>query len=311
MGDKDKTEKLLIACRDVFVELINGLVYHGEEILSEEDMLPGPTESIYPGSDRKLSSQFQDYSMYDVHEGKPCALYALENQGSVDYQMPLRCAGYEGAAYRRQYGLGSGQGIYPVISMVLNWGEKPWTAATSVRELLDYPVPRMAEDYLDKNRIHVFDMRFLSKTVRERFAGDIRVVLDYLSDSESMIRRNQKLRHPEEVMRMLHALSGDVRYLEGIKFMEEEGGRRVCELLDSMVDKGRREGLQEGMQQGVRRGIQQGIQQGMQQGIQQGIQVLIATYKELGITYEVATAGVKEKYGLDDAEAQKDMKMYW
>ncbi len=85
---------------------------------------------------------------------------------------------------------------------------------------MDPPVPWMAEDYLDKNRIHVFDIRFLSKTVRERFAGDIRVVLDYLSDSESMIRRNQKLRHPEEVMRMFYALSGDVRYLDGIGFME-------------------------------------------------------------------------------------------
>ncbi len=86
---------------------------------------------------------------------------------------------------------------------------------------------------------------------------------------------------------MLYALSGDGRYLDSIEFMEEEGGRSVCELLDSMVNRG------------------------IQEGIQRGIQVLIATYKELGITYEAATAGVKEKYGLDDAEAQKDMKMYW
>ncbi|MCM1542231.1 MAG: Rpn family recombination-promoting nuclease/putative transposase [Blautia sp.] len=287
MGNRDKTEKLFVACSDVFVEIINGLVYHGEEILSEKDMLPGPTESIYPKAELELSSQFQDCSMYDVRGGRPCALYTLENQSDVDSRMPLRCAGYDGAAYRRQYKQGSGQGIYPVISVVLNWGEKPWNAATSIRELLDYPISRMAEDYLDKNRIHVFDMRFLSRTVRERFEGDVRVVLDYLSDNESLIRRNQKLRNPEEVMRMLHALSGDERYLDNIKFVEEEGGRRVCPLLDSMVNKG------------------------LQQGIQQGIQTLIATYKEFGVTYEAAAAGVKEKYGLEDAEVQRDMAMYW
>lgn len=287
MGNKDKTEKLFVACSDVFVELINGLVYHGTEILAEKDMLPGPTESIYPKAENGLSSQFQDYSMYDVHDGMPRALYTLENQGSVDDQMPLRCAGYEGAAYRRQYRPGSGQGIYPVITVVLNWGEKPWGAATSIRELLDRPIPQMAEDYLDKNRIHVFDMRFLDPAVRERFEGDVRVVLDYLSDSGSMIRRNQKLRNPEEVMRMLYALSGDERYMNSIMFMEEKGGRNVCELLDSMVNKG------------------------LQQGLQQGIQVLITTYKELGITYEAAAAGVKEKYGLEDAEVQRDMKLYW
>ena len=283
MGSKDKTEKLFVACKDVFVEFINSLVYHGEKILTEKDLLPGPTESIYGRPGTELSSQFQDYSMYDVRGGSPCALYTLENQSSVDTQMPLRCAGYEGAAYRRQYGQGNGQGIYPVISVVLNWSEKPWNAATSVRELLDYSVPEAAEDYLDRNRIHVFDMRFLSRTIRERFGGDVRVVLDYLSDHESLAHRRQKLRNPEEVMRMLHALSGDERYLEKIEFMKEEGGRSVCELLESMLN----------------------------QGIQQGIQILITTYKELGITYEAAAAGVKEKYALDDAEVQRDMDLYW
>lgn len=287
MGNKDKTEKLFVACRDVFAEFINSLVYQGEEIIKEKDLLQGPTESIYGGAGTKLSSQFQDYSMYDVRGGSPRALYTLENQSSVDAQMPLRCAGYEGAAYRRQYGPGSGQGIYPVISVVLNWGETPWNAATSVRELLDYPVPEAAEEYLDRNRIHVFDMRFLSRTIRERFEGDARVVLDYLSDQESMAGRRQKLRNPEEVMRMLHALSGDERYLEGIEFMKEEGGRSVCELLNSMVNKG------------------------LQQGVRQGIQILITTYKELGITYETAAAGVKKKYALDDAEVQRDMELYW
>lgn len=291
MGNKDKAEKLFVACRDVFAELINILVYQGEEIIKEKDLLQGPTESIYGGTGTRLSSQFQDYSMYDVRGGSTRALYTLENQSSVDAQMPLRCAGYEGAAYRRQYGPGNGQGIYPVISVVLNWGDMPWNAATSVRELLDYPVPEGAEDYLDRNRIHVFDMRFLNRTIRERFEGDARVVLDYLSDHESMTGRRQKLRNPEEVMRMLHALSGDERYLERIEFMKEGGGRSVCELLDSMINKG--------------------LQQGLQQGVRQGIQILITTYKELGITYETAAAGVKEKYALDDAEVQRDMELYW
>ena len=69
----------------------------------------------------------------------------------------------------------------------------------------------------------------------------------------------------------------------------------MCELLDSMVNKG----------------LRQGIQQGLQQGRQQGIQVLITTYKELGITYKKAAAGVKKKYHLKNAEVQKNMKLYW
>ena len=107
MGNKDKTQKLFMACSDVFVELINGLVYHGKKILEEKSVIPGPTESIYQGSKAELSSQFQDCSMYDVHNGQIHALYTLENQSSIDSLMPLRCAGYEGAAYRRQYSPGT------------------------------------------------------------------------------------------------------------------------------------------------------------------------------------------------------------
>jgi len=175
MGNRDKAEKLFVACRDVFAELVNVLMYQGEKVLSEDMMLPGPTESIYRTYGDELFGQFQDYSMYEVAGGEVRALYTLENQGCVDHQMALRQAGYEGAAYRRQYGKGrregenlpesrnlpGRQGIYPVISMVLNWGERRWTAATTVRELIDYPVHRAAEDYLDRNRMHVFDMRFL------------------------------------------------------------------------------------------------------------------------------------------------------
>ena len=206
-----------MACSVVFAELINGLVYHGKEVLEERRLMPGPTESIYQGCGTELFSQFQDCSMYDVQDGEVRAFYTLENQSSIDSQMPLRCAGYEGAAYRRQYKTGKGRGIYPVLSVVLNWGDKPWKAATSVRELLDYPILEDAEDYLDRNRIHVFDMRFLERSTRELFEGDVRVVLDYLCDRESMVSRKQKLKNPAEVMRMLHALSGDTRYLDGFE----------------------------------------------------------------------------------------------
>ena len=300
MGNKDKTEKMFVACADVFAELVNVLLYQGEKILKEEEMLPGPTESIYPGQGMELHGQFQDYSMFTVQEGEVHAMYTIENQDSVDWQMALRHAGYDGAAYRRQYKPESTgrkerakgkQGIYPVISIVLNWSGRRWTAAVGIRELLGYPVPKAAEDYIDKNRIHVFDMLFLEDVVRNRFEGDVRVVLDYLSDRESLTDRRQKLKNPEEVMRMLHALSGDVRYLENIAFMKENGGRNMCELLDEMMNKG--------------------IEKGIQQGIQRGEQILVTTCKELGISFEDTAIKLKEKYLLGDVEVQRDMKLYW
>lgn len=65
--------------------------------------------------------------------------------------------------------------------------------------------------------------------VRGLFEVDMRVILDHLSDRERLIRCRQELRNPEEVMRMLHALSGDARYLEHILIMKEKGGSAVCD----------------------------------------------------------------------------------
>lgn len=335
MGDKDRSEKLFVACRDVFAELVNVLVYQGEKVLAEERMLPGPTESSYLGKGAVLAGQFQDYSMYEVVRGEIHALYTLENQSSVDHQMALRHAGYEGAAYRRQYGQGKpvgqissegmkpsvdqaspeGKGIYPVIGLVLNWGEKRWTTATAIRDLIDYPVRRAAEDYLDKNRMHVFDMRFMDVRVRNLFEGDMRVVLDYLSDRESLIRRRQELRNPEEVMRMFHALTGDTRYLENIARMKEEGGSTVCDLLDEMVNKGReigkQEGIEEGMQKGMQKGMQEGLQKGVQKGIQEGLKALISTCREFGLSFDATAVKVKENFCLGDEETGNSMELYW
>ncbi|MDY3714740.1 MAG: hypothetical protein SO004_03265, partial [Blautia sp.] len=44
MGKQDKAEKMLLACRDVFAEIVNVLIYEGSQVLDEENLLPGPTD---------------------------------------------------------------------------------------------------------------------------------------------------------------------------------------------------------------------------------------------------------------------------
>lgn len=290
MGKQDKTQKLLLGCADVFAETLNVLIYDGRDIVSEAHLLPAPTESIYPQTDGENTlelQQFQDFSMYEMQNGKIRTLYTTENQSSIDHEMPLRCAGYNGMAYRKQYtGIhkGSGRKIYPVIGLVLNWSKKPWTAARSIRELLDSSVEQGAEPYIDRNEIHVFDMYFLEQSVREKFHGDMRVILDYLADPESLRHSRQPLRNPEEVLRMLTALSGDKRYLKYITCNETKGGKtNMCEVLDNAI----------------------------KEGLTKGYCVLISTCKDFKLDYAATAAKLKEKYDLSDAEVEENMKLYW
>ena len=79
-------------------------------------------------------------------------------------------------------------------------------------------------------------------------------MLEYLANPEGSLWKEQELRNPGEVTRMLFALSGDRRYLEYVPFMETGGGKRMCEALD----KAERTGIEKGIHQGIQQGIQQG-----------------------------------------------------
>lgn len=295
MGEKDHTQKMLIGCRDVFAELINVLVYSGEKVVNEADLLAGPTESLYIEADNQTHQQLRDCSMYELHNGEIHALYNLENQSTIDAYMPLRCVGYDGAAYRSQCNdRKNTYKTYPVFTFVLNWSTKPWNKATSILEALHFKPNPAAYPYFNNSKMPVFNMCFLSKDVREKFQGDLRIILDYLCDRESLLKRNQTMKHPEEVIRMLHALTGDDQYLNSIPLFTspaKKGESTVCDLINSYYNEGHNSGLIEGRNQ--------------------GIQALILVCKDFGCNFENTLTRIKDSFSLSDDEALEDMKLYW
>ena len=303
MGEKDHTQKMLIGCRDVFAELINVLVYSGEKVVNEADLLAGPTESLYIEADNQTHQQLRDCSMYELHNGEIHALYNLENQSTIDAYMPLRCVGYDGAAYRSQCNdRKNTYKTYPVFTFVLNWNTKPWNKATSILEALHFKPNPAAYPYFNNSKMPVFNMCFLSKDVREKFQGDLRIILDYLCDRESLLKRNQTMKHPEEVIRMLHALTGDDQYLNSIPLFTspaKKGESTVCDLINSYYNEGHNTGLIEGRNSGLI------------EGRNQVIQALISNCKDLGCSFENTLDRIKNSLSLSDDEALEDMKLYW
>ena len=54
MGEKDKIEKLLEDYPDVFADIINVLVYQGEEVVKPEELRTTNIRSQYKASDLSL-----------------------------------------------------------------------------------------------------------------------------------------------------------------------------------------------------------------------------------------------------------------
>ena len=103
----------------------------------------------------------------------------------------------------------------------------------------------------------VYSMARLPRQIRNRFHSDMRIVVDYLAEKQNFKPTTQRIVHPESLLLMLQALTGDGRYqkiLNSITDEDKKGEMTMCELLDKYENRG----IQKGIQKGIKQGIQQG-----------------------------------------------------
>lgn len=240
MGQKDLTEKNLEYYPDVFADILNTLLYHGEQVVSAKELFPAPTETLYPHNDNTLHNQFHDVSKYVMQDGCIKMQYTLENETKSKRKTVLRKAGYEGAVYREQFDRTES---YPVISSILYWGKGYWHQPRSLSQLWSrQQIPNIVKEYIDDIKIHVYDMLHLPKEVRSLFKSDMRIVVDFLAEGKNYFPTQQKIVHVDALLRMLNALTNDTRYESILQNMQEdknkEGGITMCELLDKYENRG-------------------------------------------------------------------------
>ncbi len=298
---KDKTQKNLEAFQDVAADIINALYYDGKEVVTEKNLIPAATETLYASAEGVLKSQLEDVSKLEIEREKVKAQYYIANQTSCDSKMILRKAGYVGAAYREQYDGKMKDAYYPVNEFVLYWGKERWTAPNSLKDfLLNKEADRERIAPVDEMGIRVYEMRRLPRKVRERFQSDMRIVVDYLAEGNSYCS-DREIIHTEALVRMIMALSGDKdadnteKILKDIN-VEKEEKIKVCELFEQYIRKGRKEGRQEG--------IQEGRQEGIQEGRQEGMRILILDNLEEGKTEETIIKKLMRGYSLGQDEAK-------
>lgn len=104
------------------------------------------------------------------------ALIGLENQTRIDPCMPMRVLNYDGVSYRSQL-LTKGAKKYPVITLVLYFGEQPWSGPRTLYECVD--VPEDLKDFVSDYRINVIDIASLPRNTIKKFKSDFRVAADY------------------------------------------------------------------------------------------------------------------------------------
>ena len=271
MGQKDITEKLLEDYNDVFADIINGLIFNGEQRILPESLENTQVHSQYKADDGKVHELERDVAKYLKDKKVELAICGIENQSSVEKNMPFRIIGYDGASYRSQL-LEKRKEILPVMTIVLYFGtNRHWYGKKNIKGLMK--IPEELNDYINDYEMKVFEIAWLTEAEIDRFHSDFKIVANFFVQK----RKNKnyipddptEIRHVDEVLKLLQVMTGDERYQ--IIFNKKKGVHSMCDVAERLekmgIEKGLKQGIGEGIKQGIERGIEQGIELGKTAGI--------------------------------------------
>ena len=250
MAEKDITEKNLEALNDVFADIVNVLLFKGEQVINEKDLEADTTKSMFK-ADGKIHEQERDVSKFLKNGEIRISILGIENQTAQDSDMPLRVISYDGASYKQQLLDNKNQKKrYPVATLVLYFGtEEKWSKEKHLYDCFE--VPEKLKPFVNDYKINVFNIEFLSPKTITMFKSDFKIIAEYFRAkrlNQKYKGSKEKLKHANETLKMFSALTGDDSfekvYNEG-NF--KKGGITMCDVVKRIRDEGITEGINKGI----------------------------------------------------------------
>lgn len=153
---KDKSWDRFLEDNQRYSDVINGIGCHGEQIVKPSDLTEMDSRSNGGYRDMVRKAAF----------GVGFAIIGIENQETVDYGMPIRIMDYDVGYYRKQkakitrrnrkkikkklirsgeletgeflYAFRKIDKVYPVVTILLYAGEKPWSGPECLYDIIDF-----------------------------------------------------------------------------------------------------------------------------------------------------------------------------
>ncbi len=319
MGKEDVYESDYLENAAVFADLVNGVLYHGEQVVKPQELREQDGE-LKSASDGVVRKVVQD--KVRLWSGAVLAVFSVENQTRVDYHMVMRAMLSESMAYEKQWKklkekwikrLKRKQGIekerltsdeflsgmrkvdkfIPVITIVVYYGkEKPWDGARTLHELLDVKGnEEKIFPFISNYRLNLFDYHEYEEF--GQFHSELQFVFEFLrysGERDLMEKKLQEHREQYEELssqaKVLLARLTNMKKIPGIAEKEFERGEfSMCKAFEDMREEGKMEGKAEGKIEGRAEERENGIRsalnivKGFSGSKEQGISALIKEYK--------------------------------
>ena len=236
MGEKDITEKTLASYNDVFSDIVNGLLFDGRPVIDPDALSDITPYSMYK-ADGKVHEQERDVSKF------------LKTAGNTEQEIRIAFLGFE---HQTRYDKDMpAKERYPVITIVLYFGNTHWESNRTLHEAID--VPDDLRPYVNDYKVNLFEIAFMSDEEISRFRSDFRIIADFMAhkraDPGYVSTGRTEFVHTDEILKLMSLLTDDDRYELTIN---EEGGKpkNMCEMLDRVEARGIEKGMARGRAEG-------------------------------------------------------------
>lgn len=282
MGKKNIVWNQYLRDKRRFADVVNGFLYHGEQVVSAEDLEDVSTVYAQPkvsGESGKVESdrveRIRDIRM-TAKTGATYCLYALENQEHVNYAMPFRCMEYDTLEYGKQLEeirkkniaekdlkndgewlckVKKTDKLSPIYTICLYHGEEPWDGPRSLKDMMDF-----GEDEEILSRYFAdYPMRLVclnEKENFEEFRTEVSKVFHLLNFRKNKKQLQQELKTNPDYEDV------DMETVETISVMldmpkiwehknnfirnKEREGLNMCQAMREIIEDAKNEGREEG-----------------------------------------------------------------
>ena len=257
--EKDITQKALEMYNDVFADIINVLLFNGENVVTEDSLTDVVQESILK-IDGGIRAQYRDIAKYWYKSKIKLSMFGLENQTKPEKRMPLRVFGYDGTEYVKQAKKENNKEVlYPVITLVLYFGyNSRWNQPKSLFELLE--IDERIKPYVNDFKINLFEIAYLDREKIDMFKSDFWILADYLYQmrvNKDYVAGDTVIEHVDELLMLMSAMTKDYRFEETINEVKGKEHVTMCEVLDRVEARG----MEKGMEKGIAKGREEGIKE--------------------------------------------------
>ena len=253
---KDKMMKEFLENNAYFVDFFNAYFFDGQRVLKPENCVELDSEM----NDANMDLEKHVDVIRKYNDGNLYSAFIIENQSHVDASMVVRAATYEYVAYDRMLKKSKknrkDEKLPMVHILVFYTGERPWSAASKLSELVE--VDERFKAYFHEYKMNLIEITGnTSYNFNEEDVYNLFYICRSIYDQSIYTRKSNSFGLVKSsVLKVVKTLT-DVEWLD-LKELEEKEEIEMCEAEKRWLEVKSKEWEAEG----IRKGIEQGIERG-------------------------------------------------